>query len=264
MVLNGIDIASYQAGLHAGTVKGDFVIIKATEGLSYVNPQCDKHYQQAKKAGKLLGVYHFAQTNDAVAEADYFLKNIKNYIGEAMLVLDYEMAAVNNGPAWVLRFLNRVKDKTGVKPLIYMSLSVTNEQNWSSVVKGDYGLWVAQYNSNGIQNGFAHPTINGKVGYWPFVAIHQYSSNGRLPGYNGSLDMDYFNGDSKAWKSYAKSSKGSAPTPAPKPERVYIVKSTDYSLGMIAQSLGVSLDSIVRLNNIKNPNLIYAGQKLKY
>ena len=45
MTLNGIDIASHQAGLNAGTIPADFVIIKATGGTGYVNPTCDGFYQ---------------------------------------------------------------------------------------------------------------------------------------------------------------------------------------------------------------------------
>ena len=59
--MKGIDISSWQAGLDAGKIPADFVIVKATEGTDYVNPNCDEHYQQAAAAGKKLGVYHFAR-----------------------------------------------------------------------------------------------------------------------------------------------------------------------------------------------------------
>ena len=59
--------------------------------------------------------------------------------------------------------------------------------------------------------------------------------------------------------------KGKPAAAKPKPkEKIYTVKKSDYSLGLIAERLGVSLDYIVRKNGIKNPNLIYPGQKLKY
>jgi len=38
MALNGIDIASYQTGIDLSVVPCDFVIVKATEGTGYVNP----------------------------------------------------------------------------------------------------------------------------------------------------------------------------------------------------------------------------------
>ena len=90
--MKGIDISSWQAGLDAGKIPADFVIVKATEGTNYVNPNCDEHYQQAAAAGKKLGVYHFARngSNDAIAEADFFVDNIQGYIKHAMLILDWE------------------------------------------------------------------------------------------------------------------------------------------------------------------------------
>ena len=91
-MMNGIDISSWQEGINLDVVPCDFVICKATQGVGYVNPDCDRAYQQAKKAGKCLGVYHYASGNDAVAEAEFFLKNIQGYIGEAILVLDWESA----------------------------------------------------------------------------------------------------------------------------------------------------------------------------
>ena len=58
MSMNGIDISNWQAGIDVSKVPSDFVICKATQGTSYVSPDCDRAYQQAKKAGKCLGVYH--------------------------------------------------------------------------------------------------------------------------------------------------------------------------------------------------------------
>lgn len=53
------------------------------------------------------------------------------------------------------------------------------------------------------------------------------------------------------------------PTPSPEPEEVwYTVKKGD-NLTKIAKKFGVTVDSIVKLNNIENPNLIYPGQKLR-
>lgn len=47
------------------------------------------------------------------------------------------------------------------------------------------------------------------------------------------------------------------------PDKVYTVKSGDV-LSVIAQRLGVSVNHLTSKNSIKNANLIYPGQKLKY
>ena len=77
MSMNGIDISNHQKGLDVSKVPCDFVIMKATEGTTFVDKYCDGFYQQAKRIGKKLGVYHFASgKSSGTAEADFFLKNI--------------------------------------------------------------------------------------------------------------------------------------------------------------------------------------------
>ena len=117
-MLNGIDIASYQKGINLGVVPCDFVIIKATQGLSYTNPDFERAYKQAKSNGKLLGIYHYANGAGAAKEADFFIKVVGNRIGEAILVLDWEGAQNpqfgKNDVTYVKAFCDRVYDETGV------------------------------------------------------------------------------------------------------------------------------------------------------
>ena len=208
MSLNGIDISSYQKGINLERVPGDFVIIKATQNTGYVNPDCNRAYESAKKAGKLIGLYHYAGGAGAVKEADYFIKNIAGYIGKAVLVLDWERgqnkAYGSNSVAYCKTWLDRVYEKTGVRPLIYMSQSVTNAYNWTSVAK-NYGLWVARYGSNET-TGYKNTTGYGKTGAWSYPAIFQYTSNGVLAGWSGRLDLNIAYMDAAAWNRYASGS----------------------------------------------------------
>ena len=209
-MLKGIDISHHQRGINNYGSDVDFVIIKATEGVGYVDEQCDRLYQQAKKDGKLLGVYHFARpdlNNSAIAEADWFIKNIQGYIKEAILVLDWESGYLGN-VAWAKAFLDRVQEKTGVKALLYASRSPINSFNWSSVANADYGLWVADYGANTGSEG-TKPVVK----WWPFYVLWQYTSRGRVAGYNGNVDLNNFYGDAEVWRKYATSSK-TAPKPA--------------------------------------------------
>ena len=149
MALYGYDISKWQS-VGTGDSAKDFIICKATEGCGYVDPNCDKHYQRAKKQGKLLGVYHFARPDlnkdiaGAKAEANFFVNNCKGYIGEAILILDWEQPGTTSQIAWAKAWLDEVYRLTTVRPLIYMSASVVNGNNWSSI-SGDYGLWIAGY-----------------------------------------------------------------------------------------------------------------------
>ena len=266
--MNGIDISSWQTGIDLTAVPADFVIIKATEGTGYINPDCDRAYQQAKQAGKLRGVYHYANGGNATAEADYFLANIEGYIKDAILCLDWE--SQNNalcgtgGPArtWISNWCKRIVEKTGVKPLIYASASLYNEVSGI----GDYGLWIAQYADNSETGYQDTPWNEGAYD----CAIRQYSSHGRLSGWNGNLDLNKAYMDVAAWGKYANPAGGStAPatpskpaTPAPQPSTVtYTVQPGD-TLSGIAAAYDTTYQHLADINGIANPNLIYPGQVL--
>lgn len=213
--MNGIDISRWQPANVTEIVKDyDFVIIKATEGTSYVSPFCDSQYQAAKKRGKKLGVYHFASGLDAVAEANFFVDNVQGYIGEAVLVLDWEANAVSRGREWVRKFVKQVIARTQVPPLIYGSASPLAAADIPGVAREENcGLWVAAYPNNNVTGYRDEPQLLGSV-------IRQYSSKGRLADYGGDLDLNSSTLDAAAWDKYAKGGRnGSSPAPTPAPAR---------------------------------------------
>lgn len=219
MTLKGIDISKWQTGIDLSKVDCDFVIVKATEGIGYVDRKCDSFYQQAKRLGKKLGFYHFARPrNDAVREAQYFYNNTKNYFGEAIPILDWE-AENKSDVAWAKRWLDEVYRLSGVKPVIYMSESVANAYNWSSVANADYGLWVAKYRDNNPDYNYnmANAGTRPRVKWWKFYCMWQWTSTGRLDGYSHNLDCNVFYGDQSTWDAYVgKSTSVAKPQPTRK------------------------------------------------
>ena len=202
--MNGIDISSYQAELNAGIVPSDFVFIKATEGTKYINPTWREQASQVTQTNKLLGFYHFASTGNTIAEADFFISVVKDYIGKAVLVLDFEAGAINAwGNVGARQFLNRVKEKTGVYPMIYMSAEVTRQFNWSTISTSN-ALWVAQYASMSPTGYQSAPWTDGKgYGAWSSAAIHQYSSSGTLMNWDGHLDLNLAYINASQWNELA-------------------------------------------------------------
>lgn len=61
MSLRVLDAASHQGNMAQENIDFDALIVKATEGCTYVNPYCDREFQKAFRQGKKLGVYHFAR-----------------------------------------------------------------------------------------------------------------------------------------------------------------------------------------------------------
>lgn len=274
-MLKGIDISHHQKGIDLGSIETDFVICKATEGNGYTDECCDSFYQKAKSLGKKLGIYHFARPdlgNTAEAEADWFLKETKGYHKEAILILDWEQKALNYSTSWAKAWLDRVYEKTGVKPVLYIQASALS-QDWSAVAKADYGLWVANYGSN---NGTPQESVFNRypLKHWSFYALWQYTSKGRLNGYNGDLDLNYFNGDTSAWDKYAGGSPSSgqqstnsgqesdAQTTNSATQITYTVKKGD-TLSEIASKYGTTYQKLAEINGIADPDKIYAGQVIK-
>lgn len=212
-VLKGIDISRYQAGINMNTLDIDFVIVKATEGVGYTDPNYKEYLQDAIYSNKKIGLYHYARPdlgNTPEDEATWFLSKAKDYIKKAILVLDWEVNTSNTN--WAYDFLKTIYEKTNVRPIIYMSASPANTYDWTRVVNGNFGLWIASYGANTGAPGT--PPINK---YWPFYILWQYTSKGYINGYSKNLDLNYFYGTKDVWDKYANPT-NQIPTPEPLPE----------------------------------------------
>lgn len=194
---HGIDISSHQAGLNVAALWADFVIVKATEDDDYVNPYMVSQASATLGASKRLGFYHFARPGDAAAQARYFVSAVGSLRGKATLWLDWEANAVEQGPGWAKTFLDTVRSLTGATPGIYMNGSAVNGYDWSAVAS-QYPLWYAggpDYSDYGTS--YSDPAVPN-VSYWGAPLIHQYTEDGRLPGYSGTLDLNRLR-DRSAW-----------------------------------------------------------------
>jgi GH25 family lysozyme M1 (1,4-beta-N-acetylmuramidase) len=197
MAMQGIDISGYQAGIDLSKVPCDFVIVKATQGTWYVSEPCDAQIQQAISLGKPFGFYHYVGGDGAASEADFFIDNCAGYLGKGIPCIDWEknQNAVWGDTDYLKRLVQRVIDRTGVKPLIYASASAFP---WGVAQALDCGAWVAQYADNNATGYQDSPWNEGAYA----CAIRQYSSHGRLDGYSGNLDLDKAYMDADGWAKY--------------------------------------------------------------
>lgn len=182
--LQGLDISHWNK-TNWSKVKTDFAIFKCTESTTYKDPTHETNKAEARKKGILVGSYHFARGTNAIKEARYFVEKVGDIQQGELLALDWEIshpAAVN----WCLQWLKEVERLVGFKPLIYLNSSTAKSLDWSPVINGNFGLWIANYN---INNGTRHE--NPPIGKWPFFAIHQYTSKGKVDGIVGNVDQNY-------------------------------------------------------------------------
>jgi len=210
MTLNGIDISNWQGDIPLDVIALsnplDFVIIKATEGNSFVDAWCDKNVEKCKKIGLKWGFYHYLKRGiNPFDQANYFYEHCKNYFGEGLPCLDWEDQPLNYEDANI--FVRRIKELTGVWPFIY---------SWPSSFAGGYvesncGRWLAQWpnvSRPDFSFGGEPPNAVGLTAAW------QFCSDGRLVGYDGNLDLNYFYGTKENWDSYANPQKVAPKPPA--------------------------------------------------
>ena len=205
-MLNFIDISSHQGDLNLVAVSSSIqgVIVKATEGTSYVNPYCDRHYRQAKNANIMRGFYHFAGRSDPLAEAEFFYRNVLGYLHDGIPVLDWE-GVYKNGKLvfeqsvdWVNQFVRKFHSLTGIWPWIYANPWRFNQGG----VEPNCARWVASYPE------VAHPTF-AQAASWKCpnadgnVVAWQFCSDGLLSGYKGALACSLYYGDEESWLKYA-------------------------------------------------------------
>lgn len=191
----GTDISVFQATTPAGKA---FYMIRAGIGMTK-DRRLDQHYNQVAAWGKPYGFYYYPKPWKFTPEeeAEFFYSIVGHHAGKAPFALDWEQEALNYGPEYAKRFLDRFKELSGVKGMIYIQASAVGD--YGSLLEADYGLWIAHW-------GVSKPTIAP----WPFYAMWQFTSN------DGQLDEDYFTNDKmETWQAYCGAAASSGGTVEP-------------------------------------------------
>ncbi|MTE14708.1 glycoside hydrolase family 25 protein [Nocardia aurantiaca] len=196
--VDGPDVASWQhpggGGINWFAVRAagyEFSMLKATEGLNYVNPFFVQDSLAMRVAGVARGTYHFARPNlPPELQAAFYSAVAMGQNGPLDLppVLDLEDSGGLPPAAlidWTHRYLTTVRAMTGRMPIIY-----TYPRFWQTAMADtnqftDYPLWIADYRGND------QPEVPGG---WPSWTFWQTTSSGRIPGIGGAVDLNVYSG----------------------------------------------------------------------
>lgn len=279
-MIKGIDVSEHNGVIDWKRVKNsgiNFVIIRGGYGNSTVDRYFKTNINGALKAGLNVGVYWFSYAYTvagAEKEANFLKSLIEPYKGKITMPICFDWEydsynyAVKNGVRptkqlvsdMAIRFLTTI-EKAGWYAMNYTNLDYLNNF-FNSEVKTKFDTWVAQWAGK--------CTYAGNYGIWQYGAETNYIDSKYVVGINGVVDKDY------AYKDYPRIIKkaglnGFKKTTKPvttkpvttKPKtKYYTVKKGD-TLSGIAVKYKTTVANLVKLNNIKNPNLIYAGQKIR-
>ncbi|MEP0945062.1 MAG: GH25 family lysozyme [Rhizobiaceae bacterium] len=204
--IHGIDISRHNKAINWRRVKREgvnFAFIKATEGKDDVDRRFQEFWAAAKRAGIPRSGYHFYYfCAPPEAQADNYIRTVPKSQSGLPPVLDVEWnpdsPSCTKRPARAVvvdqlgRWLRKIEAHYGQKPIIYTTPDFY-EANFSGNALPGYQYWLRSVK--------AEPKfIYGKR---PWV-FWQYTGTGSIPGIDGQVDINAFNGDRIAWRKWLK------------------------------------------------------------
>lgn len=155
--ISGIDISKYQGDeidfLNRQQDQLTFVICKATEGVTYTDPDFANNWKLTQQKGFVRGCYHFYHCDDnPVDQANNYLKVVGTLSkNDFPPIVDFEEASITSScnksqiQKNLLQFLSILQQKTGRMPLLYTDPNTGNSQ-LTDTAFAKYRLWIADYN----------------------------------------------------------------------------------------------------------------------
>lgn len=246
--VSGIDVSDFQGDIDFSKVKEDIdvVVIRVASGSNYEDSTWERNYEDATNEGLYIGFYQYVtatSVDEAKIQAQYFYDLIKDKTYDLGLVMDYEPSSnlstetVNEIAKAYLEELETLSNET---PIIYSDVSRI-ESLWDNSLS-KYPLWVAEYDVS----------TPSSIGSWSKWIGFQYSDTGTVSGIDGDVDLDYFK---------LSNLEDDTDNNTNSSTNSYTIKSGD-TLWNIAIKYDTTVSTLAKLNNISNPNLIYAGESI--
>lgn len=176
------------------------LIARCGKGME-LDGKCADFLTAAERQGMMLGTYYFVlKTSDPVAQADQYINRLRQIAPgrRVLLVGDFD---TKSSPADLVKFIDRIEQRTGVLPAIYLENSARLRASLSHAAFsqkhriGQCPYWIALYSHD---DGFETPEdLMDAYDIWDDWAMWQYAGvewSGR------SVSKHYHHGP---WKSPA-------------------------------------------------------------
>lgn len=258
----GIDVSNWQGYINYQQVKQsgiEVVYIKSSQGSNIKDAYFDINYENAKANGLKVGFYHFltaTNTEEAELEARFFASVIAGKQPDCKLVMDYEVfggvsAEESNNITQV--FLETVKRLTNKDIIVYSDLSNAQDR-FNRNIADNYELWIAYY---GDYNNLRYVQTS-----WERWIGVQYTDRGYVPGIRGNVDRDLYT-ENIFLSDTTEIPNTENPNDSINTETVFYTVQSGDTLSKIANKYGTTVQELVNINNLANPNLIYPGEVLR-
>jgi lysozyme len=182
-----LDLSHWQAPVDFAAVKAGCVaavILKATQGASWVDATFVGRAAQALRAGLLVGAYHFADASNPLQQAAHFL-NIAGSL--PVLAIDIEPNGLGDtvSVAQAAELAARLQMATGHLPIVYMGRwgPAGNGAGLPNAVLARCPLWLPEYGNAPI------PPAG-----WANWTLWQYTETGTVAGVGSQCDRSRFSG----------------------------------------------------------------------
>jgi lysozyme len=204
----GIDISMFQSNEINTLTKQEgglqFIICKATEGVTYTDPKFLYNWKTIKEKSFVRGAYHFYRSEDnPLHQAASFLNAIATIDPTDLPpIIDFEEAGIDASQSVseiqsnLKVFINEIEKKLKRTPIIYTDVIIGNKYlNDASFAK--YSLWIASYDGKETPD---IPNTWKEKGWTVWQKSDRYKIDGTTD------DFDVFNGSLQELKRFIKNS----------------------------------------------------------
>ena len=256
----GLDVSALSGEIDFATVRASgraAVYIRASVAGDYADPSFEANYISARENGLLVGAYHVltARTPEqARAQARFFTQTVAGRELQLRPALVFDCLAgltAASANAIALAFLETVEAELGSAAI--RADAQTAQSLWSAAIASRFPLWLTGCDA----------AVGGNWADW---SGRQYAANARVEGVSGPAGLDGFTDGMLAGAAAVPANDAAVPTLASSAAlasaaQTYTVRRGD-TLSEIAARFGTTVNELVRLNNIADPDRIYEGDRL--